>query len=870
MADIFAPKTSFNIGYERPVAQPVEDKRGETQAKFQAMANQVQASAIRAQTQVERAKMGAENAMIQGYGNLAISAFKFGAGYGRQYQKGVVSGAAGEWLDSMVKAQDLRDQGQVNEASMFERKSTRAAVGAGVDLDKYKTEYEAITGRPMEYVGQTREQQVFEMMKSDKNYQMAYLAAQGTLGPNASEEQLTSAALASIQKQAIATNTLALVGAGNQLDWETQVKGAYNTTLDQFDQGIVAGLISRTQQGQPITPGEIDTVILQHNLMSQKLIKPAYVSDEQWSSVKQRLDLQKEFLTTLKDARDPDNLLTDIVSQMMQSAETPEDAMAVAAASDPSNLAATLGVNIPEVMNKVSSTAFTDNNFKNRGKIINDLQEVDVTQPVSGNSTFTIDTAPSFLKDHVNDDPKTMQRNVEAGLEMIKNLKPMELQGEGAIKQFYNATMSMAAGMLSDTEFYSSSKVSKVFNNPNLEQALSMVAAVDREAADEIRISLRSVANLQRRALKVNLQSMEDALKGAVWDEQDQTYYITGDQGKLLNMPNSTISGEMTDKGFKISDTSVTFPEGYKEAIDRRKSINILDSAINKLSLDGAETEATPTQAQSVEGITYKLPEDVQNDTEFLNEVARVAENVGVLPDQLLAVIDFETIGSFSPSEKSGTSSGTGLIQFLEKTAKGLGTTTSELSQMSRAEQMKYVEKYLNRYEGDIKNTGDLYMAVHWPIGIGQSDDYVLYRKGSKAYRANSSLDTSKDGTVTRGEALVRLRDVTSGKFTDIQQVAESAINNSTVQPQPRPGPITESLIPQPRPELANATQAPWYTEEVGEKFAKSIKDSTGQTLNLSDILYFATEEEAQAAVDSGRLQSGEFVIIGTKYVEVE
>jgi hypothetical protein len=867
MADIFAPKTSFNIGYERVVSQPVEDKRGETQAKFQAMANQVQASAIRAQTQVERAKMGAENAMIQGYGNLAMSALRFGVGYSRQYQKGMVSGAAGEWLDSMVKAQDLRDQGQVNEASMFERKSTRAAVGAGVDLDKYKTEYEAITGRPMEYVGQTREQQVFEMMKSDKNYQMAYLAAQGTLGPNASEEQLTSAALASIQKQAIATNTLALVGAGNQLDWETQVKGAYNTTLDQFDQGIVAGLISRTQQGQPITPGEIDTVLLQHNLMSQKLIKPAYVSDEQWSSVKQRLDLQKEFLTTLKSARDPDNLLTDMVSQMMQSAESPEDAMAVAAASDPSNLAATLGVNIPEVMNKVSSTAFTDNNFKNRGKIINDLQEVDVTQPVSGNSTFTIDSAPSFLKDHVNDDPKIMQRNVEAGLEMIKNLKPMELQGEGAIKQFYNATMSMAAGMLSDKQFYSSATMSKVFNNPNLEQALSMVAAVDREAADEIRISLRSVANLQRRALKANLQSMESALVGAVWDEQDQTYYITGDQGKFLNRPDSTISGEMTDKGFKISDNSVTFPEGYKEAIDRRKSINILDSAINKLSLDGAETEATPTQAQSVEGITYKLPEDVQNDTEFLNEVARVAENVGVLPDQLLAVIDFETIGSFSPSEKSGTSSGTGLIQFLEKTAKGLGTTTSELSQMSRADQMKYVEKYLNRYEGDIKNTGDLYMAVHWPNGIGQSDDYVLYRKGSKAYRANSSLDTSKDGTVTRGEALVRLRDVTSGKFTDVQQVAESAINNSTVQPQPRPGPITESLRPRSRPEVLNITQAPWWNETAENNFKGAIRSSDSKP---EDVPYFTTEAEADAAQSSGIIKKGDIIVVDRSMVVVD
>jgi hypothetical protein len=835
MADIFAPKTSFNIGYERVVSQPVEDKRGETQAKFQAMANQVQASAIRAQTQVERAKMGAENAMIQGYGNLALSALRFGAGYSRQYQKGMVSGAAGEWLDSMVKAQDLRDQGQINEASMFERKSTRAAVGAGVDLDKYKTEYEAITGRPMEYVGQTREQQVFEMMKSDKNYQMAYLAAQGTLGPNASEEQLTSAALASIQKQAIATNTLSLVAAGNQLDWETQVKGAYNTTLDQFDQGIVAGLISRTQQGQPITPGEIDTVILQHNLMSQKLIKPAYVTDEQWSSVKQRLDLQKEFLTTLKSARDPDALLTDMVSQLMQSAETPEDAMAIAAASDSSNLANIFGTNVPEVVNRVAQTAFADNNYKQKGMIITDVQAVDVTEPVSGNSTFTIDTAPSFLKDHVNDDPKTMQRNVEAGLEMLKNIKPMELQNESSIKHFYNATMSMAAGMLSDKQFYSSATMSKVFNNPNLEQALSMVAAVDREAADEIRISLRSVANLQRTALKANLQSMENALVGAVWDEQDQTYYITGDQGKFLNRPNSAIKGEMTDKGFKIADTSVTFPEGYKEAIDRRKSIKILDRAINNLSVEGAEAETTTPQTETIEGITYNLPEDVQGDTEFLNEVVRVSEEVGVNADQLLSVMDFETIGSFSPSEKSKTSSGTGLIQFLEKTAKELGTTTQKLSQMTRAEQMVYVGRYLAKYEGKIENTGDIYMAVHWPRGIGKSDDYVLYRRGSKAYRANSSLDKSNDGTVTRGEALARLREVTSDKFTDVQRVAEQAIERSDE--------LTSSPRPEPRPEIREERVGPLSSPRPQPRGQMSFEQF--KTLN-ADILQGLSDEELQ------------------------
>jgi hypothetical protein len=590
MADIFAPKTSFNIGYERPVAQPVEDKRGETQAKFQAQANRIQSQAIRAQTQIESAKMSAENANIRAYGGLALSGLKFGMGYASQYQKGRVSGAAGQWLDSMSDAATMRDQGKFTEAALFERTATRAAVSAGVDLDKYKTEYEAITGRFMEYVGQTREQQVFEMMKNDKNFQMALLAAEATLPSGSTEDEILKKAQTSVTDQAIANNTLALVAAGNQLDWETRLKSVYNTKLDQFDQGVVASFISKQKQGQPISPDEVRGAIQKHTLMSSVLVKPPYVQEEQWNSIKQRMDRQREFLTLFLEGLSPESQIQSKVSKMLQSTDNIDDFMAVATASDPTYYNTISDANIPEVMDRVSKSAFSDNNFKNRGNILTDLQEIDVTEPVSGNSTFTIDTAPSFLKDHVNDDPKTMQKNVEAGLEMIKNIKPMELQGEGAIKQFYNATMSMAAGMLSDKEFYSSAKISKIFNNPNLQQSIEMISAVDREAADEIRIALRSVANLQRKALETNLSSMEGALVGGVWDEQDQIYYITGDQGKFLNQPRSVIKGEMTDKGFRISDTSTVFPEGYKEAIDRRKSIKILDRALNDLAIGDVDT----------------------------------------------------------------------------------------------------------------------------------------------------------------------------------------------------------------------------------------------------------------------------------------
>ena len=156
----------------------------------------------------------------------------------------------------------------------------------------------------------------------------------------------------------------------------------------------------------------------------------------------------------------------------------------------------------------------------------------------------------------------------------------------------------------------------------------------------------------------------------------------------------------------------------------------------------------------------YKLnvPEDVANDTEFMTKVDRLAGIHGVDKDEILKVIQFETAGSWDPAQKSGTSSATGLIQFMPDTAKELGTTTANLAKMSRSDQMDYVEKYLAKFEGKIKNFDDLYMAIHWPAAVGKGDSYTLYKRGSKAYKANSGLDINRDGSVTRGEAVYRAR----------------------------------------------------------------------------------------------------------------
>lgn len=129
--------------------------------------------------------------------------------------------------------------------------------------------------------------------------------------------------------------------------------------------------------------------------------------------------------------------------------------------------------------------------------------------------------------------------------------------------------------------------------------------------------------------------------------------------------------------------------------------------------------------------------------------IAASAKRLGISPNDLAAVISFETSGTFDPSIQNPKSSATGLIQFM----KGSGGTKGQYYGMDRDkfgslsfdEQMKYVEKYFQGRgfkEGGSYSTGDVYGAV---TGYG-------YKKGTDAYHLNKVWDSNKNGVVEKGE----------------------------------------------------------------------------------------------------------------------
>lgn len=141
---------------------------------------------------------------------------------------------------------------------------------------------------------------------------------------------------------------------------------------------------------------------------------------------------------------------------------------------------------------------------------------------------------------------------------------------------------------------------------------------------------------------------------------------------------------------------------------------------------------------------------------EFREKVFEVASALQVEPDELMAVMAFETAETFRPDIKNMAGSGaTGLIQFMPATARGLGTTVEALARMSAVEQLEWVRTYFKPYAGRLVSLSDLYMAVLWPRAIGKPDNYVLWSKAAKptTYAQNAGLDANKDGFITKEEA---------------------------------------------------------------------------------------------------------------------
>lgn len=146
----------------------------------------------------------------------------------------------------------------------------------------------------------------------------------------------------------------------------------------------------------------------------------------------------------------------------------------------------------------------------------------------------------------------------------------------------------------------------------------------------------------------------------------------------------------------------------------------------------------------------------------FVTAAKGFCDKLGCPVDSLMSCMAFETGETFSPTIKNGAGAPYyGLIQFGAAAATDAGTSIELLLKMTAEQQLQYVYNFFKPYTGKLKNLGDIYMRILWPKAVGKPDTYVLFAQDlpGKAYVQNKGLDVNKDGSITRGECLVKINE---------------------------------------------------------------------------------------------------------------
>lgn len=230
----------------------------------------------------------------------------------------------------------------------------------------------------------------------------------------------------------------------------------------------------------------------------------------------------------------------------------------------------------------------------------------------------------------------------------------------------------------------------------------------------------------------------------------------TGIDGKFGQRTSAALSAFIKD--YNLQRNSNLFDDNLAKALD-----NVVSGAIarvqNPTPVNNA-AQQTGSGKALIGGV--KNPNAALKEPEFMKKLQQVSDRLGVEKEVLLKVMKFES--KLDPQAVNSMSKATGLIQFLPKTAAGLGTSVEELYNMTAADQLDFVEKYYK--QNGVKpgaTVGDLYMLTFMPAAANKPDNFVIGNvqggrvfnlDASQVYAQNKIFDQNGDGIFTKADVI--------------------------------------------------------------------------------------------------------------------
>ena len=237
----------------------------------------------------------------------------------------------------------------------------------------------------------------------------------------------------------------------------------------------------------------------------------------------------------------------------------------------------------------------------------------------------------------------------------------------------------------------------------------------------------------------------------------------------MFALPNRSVDAGWANGNFYKAGTIASIMQRVPthEPWDQHENINSAKYSAEATDIEVVQTATAQSGEVPVANAPIKsapaseVPEDWTQDAAFIERIKTLSKSIGCAPVNMLACMAFETGRTFKPDKRNSIGA-TGLIQFIPRTAEDLGTTTNELAALTRAQQCDWVEKYFKK--GPLRKVPapsleDLYMAILWPVAVGKSNAYIIFKAGTKQYSQNNGLDIGKKGYITKHDAATKVRE---------------------------------------------------------------------------------------------------------------
>ena len=904
--DIFAPKSSFNIGFEKP-QEGVVDNTEKMKADFQAMSLGAQAKAVQGQASFERSQTQAFNAGLQMVGQAYDM-------YDTAREKGAVSRLLSD-IDNVDAKADQNGMSFEERRSGYSAAVNKAASelpGGYADLAKYNTTLKAKTGMDFGDIQKTTEQTQFEAMQKDPQFITAY-AASKVIHPEYTESQRLAYAQNHAAESAATTLMATTVKNNSLTEYYTKVQPKIDNQVKNLDIALMAAIQIKKDSGAPITTMDIEELEVRV-AEAQTLIDasiPNFVPEEERAQYDEYFTNLSNFLSEVKDSKDSDKIVKGISSYLAQTGGSIAEVVAGAGITKAEILSSPAGVEIMKALNDKLSDGNPTSAMLTKGSLGNifdalvEARKGDVIGPNTIMTKEELDVA--FSTKGLT--PEDMMKERDLGLNLIKNLEVSDIATEKGRRQLVAGIASTVKSLNNLDLQQTGSKLNEIIVDSGLIEKLNLLDSYDPATANQIRTLVNSAVTNNLRFSESKVTSMESTgpsgAKGYTnrnpdleWDEATQTYYATNEeyittslQGNPEETSRNLLNGRLALPRNSYSASFADIQRAYKH----RDVIKAANSILSKTTVQEVDEASV-----DVGGAPQQIQSEVLG---FIKsgEGEYTSSNRGTIGDDIIGtqlngttrggkLLTEMTIGEIKRYQKIKDPNNVnrlfavGAYQLtpdtIDKAMKDAGfndnTVFSEDVQdrmglalilgTKRPRLAAYIKGSSDDINAAMLEFSQEFASVPNPV-TGKS---YYATKGNKAKHTvaetkqilQKARENYASGIIS--EEMLRVGEMS---VSDVSAIAEEAIEKGEVKPEPRPGPITESLRPRSRPEVLNITQAPWWNETAENNFKGAIKSSDSKP---EDVPYFATEADADAAQSSGIIKKGDIIVVDRSMVVVD